>query len=211
MKCLLRLLCPFIALFSFLAGCNLFDPQAQVENLSPVDSMQVFHNLVNSYNTLDYEAFHLCLDSSSFIFIPEDSTIGSDYKPWEFEEETDLTFEMFNQLAAKRQIPPLILQMDTTYFSATDTHAFLHANYKMTTQIEGYETLGGGLELEIIKRGNYWYIKTWKDVFGDTIFIYHEPDAGDTVEPIDTVDTILPPQTDKDWSDFKVYFSRTTY
>jgi len=207
MKRLSRLLCPSIALFSLL-GCDLFDPQAQAQNRSPVDSMAVFHNLIDAYNTLDYEAFIVCLDSSTFTFVPRDTTEGANYGPWGYSEETELTFTMFNILSDERRIPPLILQVDTSYFSATDTYAFLHANYLMLTPVEEYETLGGGMELEILKRGNYWYITSWKDVEGETIFVEHEPEEGETLT---LIDTIVPLSTANDWSDLKVYFREKGY
>lgn len=183
--------------------CEFFDPRDYARKLTSVDSMAVFHNLVDSYNTLDYEKFNLCLDSASFAFIPEDSTRGTDYTPWGGTTESKLTQKMFNQLAVSRQIPPLLLQMDTTYFSANDTMVYLDANYLMLTTIDGYETLSGGVKLEIIKRGNYWYISNWKDVTAETIFLPHLPvDTTDTKE----IDTFPPLMTSKDWSDFKVYF-----
>lgn len=193
----------FFILVLLAADCEFFDPRDYARELTPIDSMAVIHNLVDSYNTLDFEKFFLCLDTFSFKFNPEDSTRGTAYTPWEDSAESRLTQKMFNQLATSRQIPPLLLQMDTTSFSANDTMAYLDANYLILTAIDGYETLAGGMKLEIIKRGNYWYISNWKDVAAETIFLPHLPvDSMDTKE----IDTFPPLQTPKDWSDFKVYF-----
>ncbi|MCK4232074.1 hypothetical protein KAX21_03915 [candidate division WOR-3 bacterium] len=201
MKCLLRLLAFSAVLSSLLAGCDLFNPEDYAEGLSPVDSMTVFHNLVNAYNTLDYEAFLLCLDPDTFCFVPKDTTQGTYYKPWGYEEEDVLTFAMFEEFKTERRIPPLILQIDTTRFFATDTLASLHANYLLITPLVEYDTLAGGFELKIRKRGNYWYISNWQDVAGETLFVEHETEEGET-----TIDTIAPKITEHDWSDLKVYF-----
>lgn len=201
MKCLLRLLASSAVLSSLLAGCNLFNPEEYAEDLNPVDSMAVFRNLVDAHNTLDYEAFLLCLDPATFRFVPKDTTQGTHYKPWGYADEDTLTSTMFKEFKSERQIPPLLLQVDTTYFSATDTLAYLYANYLLITPLKEYDTLGGGLELEILKRGNYWYISTWKDVAGETLFVEHETEEGET-----TIDTIPPKITEHDWSDLKVYF-----
>lgn len=190
--------------FMWIAGCDFFDPRDYARNLTPVDSMAVFHNLIDSYNTLDYEKYLLSIDSSSFVFIPEDSTRGIGYTPWNYSDESKLTLKMFNQLNKSRRIPPLLLQVDTTYFSANDTLAYLNANYLILTDFSGYETLAGGLKLEIIKRGNYWYVSSWKDVTAETLFTPHIPvDSTDTVKKVDTLPPLV---TTKDWSDFKVYF-----
>ncbi len=201
MKHLLRFIFLFTVLFSLLAGCDLFSPEEYAHKLTPVDSLAVFHNLVNAYNTLDYEAFVLCLDSADFRFIPLDTT-QSDYTPWKYEEEKELTRKMFDVIKKSRRIPGLLLQVDTTYLSATDTVTYLHANYFMITQVEDYDTLAGGFEFRLIKRGNYWFVSTWKDVLGDTIYIPAEDDT------VNTIDTIVPPVTEKNWGDMKVYFLR---
>lgn len=200
MKYLLRFILPFTALFSLVAaGCDLFSPEEYAHKLTPVDSLAVFHNLVNAYNTLDYDALLLCLDSADFRFIPRDTT-QSDYLPWGYDDEEELTRKMFDALKKSRRIPPLLLQVDTTYLSASDSVTYLHANYFMVTPVEDYDTLAGGFEFRLIKRGNYWYVSTWKDVEGDTIYL---PIEGDTLK---TTDTIPPPLTDQNWGDLKVYF-----
>ncbi|GEM_PF-2131690 len=204
MKRLLKLLCPSIVLFSILGGCNLFSPENYAEKLTPIDSMSVFHNLINSYNTMNYDLFTLCLDSASFKFIPEDTTRGSEYRPWGYSEEDALSFNMFNLFRKSSRIPPMFLQIDTTSLNASDTLMNLKANYLLLTPLEEYDTLAGGFELEIVKRGNYWYISEWKDVQAETLFIPIKPDKKDTTGK--TIDTILPKNTLKDWSDLKVYF-----
>lgn len=206
MKYLSMLLCLFTVLSS-LTGCDFFNPQAQLEDLSPVDSMAVFHNFINSYNTLDYEAFRFTLDSVEFTFIPEDTSKGVEYKPWGFGEETDLTYDLFNYLSDSRRIPPLILQVDTSYFSTvTEDLAYLHANYLLITPVDSFDTLGGGMELELQKRGNYWYITRWEEVIPKTIYYETEDEEGETV-----TDSIVPLETDPDWDDLKVYFLTEYY
>jgi hypothetical protein len=197
MKSLFRLLCLFLVLFSFFsAGCDLFTPRTQAQDLTPVDSLDVFNNLINAYNTLDKDALLFCLDSNSFQFIPRERL---NYEPWSYQEEKELTEKMLEILSSKRQIPPLILQVDTTLFSASEAIAYLNANYVLITSIEPYDTLAGGFELEIEKQGNYWYITEWSDVPGDTIF--DTTYAGDSI----IIDTLPPRETEYDWSDFKVY------
>ncbi|MBD3286135.1 hypothetical protein GF359_06450 [candidate division WOR-3 bacterium] len=206
MKTLFRRILPLTALSSFLLSCDLFSPSAYAEKLTPVDSIAVFHNMIDAYNTLDKQSFYHSLDSNEFLFIPEDTSLGEEYSVWDFYAESTLTYSMFDELENDYRIPPLILQVDTTYFSASDTHGFIYANYYLQTPIAAYESLSGGLELKIHKRGNYWYITEWKDVPGETLYVAHPAAEEDTVEPIDTVDTIAPWDTDHNWSDFKVYF-----
>jgi hypothetical protein len=201
MKHLLKLLVLSAVLSSFLAGCDLFNPEEYAEDPDPVDSIEVFHNLVNAYNTLDYEAFLLCLDSTAFRFIPRDTNKGTYYQSWWYDEEDKLTLVMFEELKKQRRIPPLLLQVDTTYFSSSEDSAFLHANYLLITTLEGYDTLGGGFEVKMLKRGNYWYISRWEDVEGETLFVEHEIQEG---EPV--IDTIPPLCTDSTWGDLKVHF-----
>lgn len=202
MKYQWKLLLPFTVLFSVVVletGCDLFSPEEYAKNLTPVDSFTVFHNFINAYNTLDYEKILLSLDSTNFLFIP-DTTRGAEYQPWFFAEEDQLTFEMFYLFEQSRQIPPLFLQVDTTLFSASPDSVDLHANYLLITPLEGYDTLAGGFELKISKIGNYWYISEWKDVEGKPR--YETREEGDST----VVDTIYPRETEKDWSDLKVYF-----
>ncbi len=206
MKRLLRHLALSAALFSLLAGCDLFNPDDYAQDLTPVDSMTVFHNLINAYNTLDYEAFLLCLDLTTFRFIHKDTTQGEYYEPWGYDEETDLTFLLFEEAKKHRQIPQLTLRVDTTEFTSTSDSAFLRANYILITPLEGYDTLGGGFELELIKRGNYWYVSTWKDVEGDSIIIKHDPIEDTITGEIDSLDVIYPYPSDSTWGDLKVHF-----
>ncbi|MBN2379051.1 hypothetical protein JXM67_04540 [candidate division WOR-3 bacterium] len=206
MKHLLKQLFLLTLLSSPFLSCDLFSPRAYSQDLVPIDSLTVFHNLINSYNTLDYEIFTLCLDSQTFRFIPKDTTIDIEYEPWGYGDETSLTYDMFQALGSNHRIPPVILQVDTSFFSANDIQGYIHANYLLMTCVDQYETLAGGFELKILKRGNYWYLSEWKEVPAETLYIYHPPQENDTIEPIDTIDTIIPPQTEHDWSDLKVYF-----
>jgi len=206
MKIHFRHILPSTALFSLLLSCDLFSPGPYAEKLTPVDSMAVFQNMINAYNTLDKQDLYLCLKPDEYIYIPKDTTLGTEYSLWDFYAESTLTKSMFDELEKNYRIPPLLLQVDTTYFSASDTHGYIHANYYITTPIDAYESLSGGIELQIRKQGNYWYIVEWKDVAGDTLYVHHPPAEDDTIEPIDSIDTIFPWETEHNWSDLKVYF-----